>query len=506
MSGGKKEAPEIEVVDVILVGAGIMSATVGVLLKELQPDLTMEIFELHPAPGEESSNAWNNAGTGHAANMEMNYTPENEDGSIDISKALEVNTEFDLSRQLWAYLVRKGAIRDPKSFIHPVPHMAIAHGEEQVEFLKKRHAAMIAHHCFKGMEFSDDPKQIEEWIPLVMEGRDPEEKIAVTHMITGSDVDYGSLTVQLIDYLSGLGGCTLHCNTSVTDVERKKDAKHWTVTVRDPDTHKHRKIEAKFVFLGAGGGALPLLQKSDIPEAKGYAGFPVSGIWLRCDDEKLAARHNAKVYGKADAGSPPMSVPHLDKRVIDGKEALLFGPYAGTSPKFLKHGSHWALFKSIKFDNIGPMMSAGVDNLGLVKYLAGQVVQSEAHRFDALRKYYPQVDPKDWILQVAGQRVQIIEHGGEGEHKGVLKFGTELVKSEDGSIIGLLGASPGASTAAWVAVELVKKCFPQRVTGDWGKRLPEIIPSFGRSLKTDAELCMRLRAETASVLGLKNFD
>jgi malate dehydrogenase (quinone) len=355
------------------------------------------------------------------------------------------------------------------------------------------------------MEFSDDRKEVEEWIPLVMEGRADDDAVAVTRMITGSDVDYGSLTRQLIEYVSELGGCTVHYSTPVTDIHRT-NCGTWRLTVLDDAKHKHRDVETDFVFLGAGGGALPLLQKSGIPEGKGYGGFPVSGIWLRCDNEELADRHDAKVYGKAASGSPPMSVPHLDKRVIDGKRALLFGPYAGTSPKFLKHGSHLALFKSVKWDNIVPMMAAGADNVSLVKYLAGQVVQSEGHRFDVLRGYFPEADPNDWILQVAGQRVQIIEHGQAGEKRGLLKFGTELVKSDDGSLVTLLGASPGASTAVWVILEVIKHCFPARVQGAWGRRLAELVPSFGKSLIDDTDLCQRVRAETSETLQLKNID
>jgi malate dehydrogenase (quinone) len=490
-------------VDVVLVGAGIMSATLAVLLEQLQPDLRIVVLEQQDEPAQESSNAWNNAGTGHAAYMELNYTPELEDGSIDISKALEVNTQFELSLQFWAHLVRIGAIADPKSFIHPVPHIAFAH-DDQIAFLAKRHATMAAHHCFRGMEFSDDRAQIQEWIPLVMEGRDPDQEVAVTRMVTGSDVDFGALTLALFEHARAVGGCTVRCSTEVTDVRR--DGKAWVLSVRDPLFDERREVRAKFVFIGAGGGTLPLLQKAEIPEVEGHAGFPVSGIWLRCDNEQLAARHDAKVYGKAEHGAPPMSVPHLDRRIIGGTSALLFGPYAGTSPKFLKHGSAWALFESIQLDNIGPMITCGVDNLALVKYLAGQVVQSDEDRFDALRKYYPNADPEDWQEQVAGQRVQIIEWASKDDHHGVLKFGTELIQSPDASLIGLLGASPGASTAVWIALEVLQRCFPEQVRGAWATRLVAAIPSFGRSLLDDADHCRRVRADSAAVLGLANIE
>ena len=315
-----------------------MSATLAVLFKELDPSLNIEIYEVLGSAAQESSNAWNNAGTGHAALCELNYTPEESDGSIDIAKALLVNTEFDLSRQFWAYVVKKGAIKDPRSFIHPVPHMSFVRGPENIAFLKKRFEALSAHPCYHGMEYTDDKRQIEEWIPLVMEGRDPGEGVAVTRMVTGTDVDYGALTKALLDSLRDQEGFAIHVDKRVQDLRR--DGELWRVRVRDEHSGEHWDVQATFVFIGAGGGSLHLLQKSGIPEGRGYAGFPVSGIWLRCDNPEVASRHDAKVYGKAAVGSPPMSVPHLDTRHIEGQVSLLFGPYAGFATKFLKHGSY----------------------------------------------------------------------------------------------------------------------------------------------------------------------
>jgi malate dehydrogenase (quinone) len=489
--------------DVILIGAGIMSATLGVLLKELQPSLDIAVLEVLGGPALESSEAWNNAGTGHAANCELNYTPQRSDGSVDISRALQVNVEFDLSRQLWTYLVRKGSIREPRSFIHPVPHMSFVHGDANVAFLKRRYAAMSAHHCYHGMEYSEKPEQIAAWTPLVMDGRDSTEPVAATRIITGADVDYGALTNHLIDHLKALSGFSAHYFHRVTGIETR-DGGGWKVTTKDTRSGDVQSRTARFVFIGAGGGALPLLQKSGIPEGRGYGGFPVSGIWLRCDDPDVNKRHHAKVYGKAAEGSPPMSVPHLDTRVIGGQHSLLFGPYAGFSTKFLKHGSLLDLPESIRPSNIEPLLAVARDNFDLTEYLVGQVFQSESHRLAALDEYYPKADPKDWRLQVAGQRVQIIKP--DVKKGGFLEFGTELVAAPDRSLVALLGASPGASTAAFIAIGVLEKCFKDKLTGTgWLPKLKEIIPSYGLSLIEDEKLCRQVRAETAAVLQLENI-
>src|SRR5690625_1421647 len=495
----------VEKTDYILIGAGIMSATLGTLLKELDPSATLAVLETLEDCALESSNGWNNAGTGHAANCELNYTPQRSDGTVDISRALEVNVEFDLSRQFWAYLVDKGIIDDPADFIRSCPHMSFVWGDDNVKFLRARYEAMSAQHCYHGMQFSTDASEIGDWAPLIIEGRDTNTPIAATRMMTGTDVDYGTLTRLLFKHLKTSTGVQVHYLHTVVDLQRDPQTNHWVVTTHCSLTHEKRRFEAPFVFIGAGGGALELLEKADIPEGHGYGGFPVGGVWLRCDDEVVSQQHNAKVYGMAPTGSPPMSVPHLDTRIVEGKRSVLFGPYAGFSTRFLKHGSLTDLFRSVRADNVVPMLDVAKDNWDLTEYLISQVLQSGGHQFEMLEQFYPLAKRPQWQHVVAGQRVQIIKPTHE-HHGGRLEFGTELISAQDQSLAALLGASPGASTAVFIAVELLQRCFADRLTPDgWLEKLRAVLPTYGVDLKTDADACRSIRAQTAQVLKLDNI-
>ena len=486
--------------DVVLIGAGVMSATLGMLLKQLEPNLTIKIIERLNSAAAESSDAWNNAGTGHSAFCELNYTPEREDGSIDITKAIKIAESFEVSKQFWSYLVENNIIQPAEAFIHPIPHMSFVWGERNVDFLRKRYEALQKCHLFKGMEFSDDRQQISQWIPLVMEGRENTEPVAATKMDLGTDVNFGTLTRCMFDCLKKRQGVDLHFGQEVRDIE--KNDGQWHVKIKDEKTDEKTTVRARFVFIGAGGGSLPLLLKSGIPEANGYGGFPVSGQWLRCTNENVIQQHNAKVYGLAAVGSPPMSVPHLDTRWIKGKRELLFGPYAGFTTRFLKHGSVMDLFKSIKFNNLRPMVAAGIHNIPLTKYLIEQVRLSAEDRLDALKEYYPEAQMADWELAIAGYRVQVIKK--DEEEGGVLEFGTEVVSSADGSIAALLGASPGASTAVSIMLDLLKRCFSKQMQQEkWRDKISEMIPSFGESLADDPTLVYELREHTSKVLGLQ---
>lgn len=483
--------------DVILIGAGIMSATLGTMLKELAPDWNITVFEKLSNAGEESSNEWNNAGTGHAALCELNYTSEKPDGTIDISKAINVNEQFQVSMQFWSYLVKNKLIQNPQDFIMPLPHMSMVRGEKNVEYLRKRYETMSNNPLFKGMEFSDNPEKLKEWIPLIMEDRPANEAIAATKIDTGTDVNFGALTRILFDHLKAKD-VDINYNHSVESIKRTKDGL-WELKVHDKDGCKMEYHTAKFVFLGAGGGSLELLQKSGIPEGKHIGGFPISGLFMVCKNQEVVEQHHAKVYGKAAVGAPPMSVPHLDTRFIDNKKSLLFGPFAGFSPKFLKTGSNMDLFASVKPHNITTLLAAGVKEMSLTKYLIQQLLLSKDQRMEELREFIPTAKSEDWDIVVAGQRVQVIKDTEAGG-KGTLQFGTEVVSAADGSIAALLGASPGASTAVHVMLQVIQKCFPQQAK-EWEPKLKEMIPSYGISLLQNPELLEEVHTSTAETLG-----
>ena len=478
--------------DVVLVGAGVMSATLGTLIKELEPEWNIVIVEKLGAAGMESTDPWNNAGTGHSALCELNYSVEKSDGTMDVSKAIKINEQFQVSRQFWSYLVNSGQIDNPQDFIMPIPHMSFIEGKKNVDFLRKRYAILSENPLFEGMEYTEDAAKLKEWVPLMMEGRTGNDPIAATRIENGTDVNFGALTAKLIDNLSKKG-VTVHYNTTVKDVSRNSDGQ-WDVKIRSG--HHTETVTARFVFLGAGGGSLPLLQKSGISEGKGIGGFPISGLFMVCKNPEVVKEHHAKVYSKAKVGAPPMSVPHLDTRYIDGEESLLFGPFAGFSPKFLKTGSFLDLPLSVKPHNLATMLLCGLKELGLVKYLVGQLMLNDEARLKDLQNFVPNAKLEDWDLIVAGQRVQVIKP------KGILQFGTEVVCAADGSIAALLGASPGASVAVDVMLKLLERCFPQEFP-QWDGRIKEMIPTYGISLEKNPDLLKQVQTSTAATLKLQ---
>ncbi|HET6671885.1 MAG TPA: malate:quinone oxidoreductase [Agromyces sp.] len=486
-----------ETVDVVLIGGGIMSATLGSLISQLQPDWSIRVYERLGEVAQESSNAWNNAGTGHAALCELNYMPEAADGTVDASKAVSINEQFQVSRQYWSYLVSIGALPEPHNFINSTPHMTFVKGAANVEYLKKRVEALKNEPLFPDMEYSEDLERIAEWTPMLVKKRNPNQKVAATRIEAGTDVDFGALTKYLFADMERRGA-SIRTNHQVTWLKRKKDGT-WRLRVRRTVGQTPSSVRARFVFVGAGGGALALLQHSGIPEIRGFGGFPISGQFLRTTNPKIVAQHQAKVYGKAAVGAPPMSVPHLDTRVVNGETALLFGPFAGFTPKFLKTSTWFDLPFSIRAHNIGPMLQVAFKNFDLMKYLIGELLASRAKKLAALREFMPTAKDRDWELITAGQRVQVMKR--DPQKGGVLQFGTEVITGADGTIAGLLGASPGASTAAPIMLDVLARCFPARFP-EWEPKLSQMIPSFGRTLSSDPDAASASLTETAKMLEL----
>jgi len=486
--------------DVVLIGGGIMSATLATLLHEMEPQLNIAIFERLGRFAKESSAAWNNAGTGHSAFCELNYTSEKPDGSIDIKKAEKIAEQFEVSKQFWSYLISKKYITQPKDFINSCPHMSLVFGEKDADYLKRRHEALKNSALFQGMEFSSDHGKLKEWIPLIMSRRKENEVMAATKMDLGTDVNFGTLTRKMGRFLAEDSNVEVFVYHEAKDIESTEDGK-WNIIIKDRINNHKQEVKAGFLFIGAGGYSLPLLDSSDISESEGYGGFPVSGQWLVSHNQELVEKHHAKVYTQATVDAPPMSVPHLDLRIIDGKKALLFGPFAGFSTKFLKEGSYLDLPESVNFKNIRSLFGAWWHNIPLTKYLVQQVAMTKSQRMQHLREFIKDAKDEDWELKIAGQRVQIIKK--DEKQGGKLEFGTEVVVNKSGNLASLLGASPGASTAVSAMLEVLEKCFPEKLHNEWKDKLLEIIPTYGQQLSDNTGLTEKTRSYTKEKLELE---
>lgn len=475
-----KSTHHIEDPDVVLIGTGIMSSTLGAMLKELDPTLKIQLYEMTEGFGEEASSGWHNAGTGHAGLCELSYTPDyGPDGEVAVGKAIEIFNQFEQSKQFWAYAVRTGMLSNTADFINPVPHLSFVYGQEQVDFLRSRFKQMKAHHFYEAMTYTEDRDEIEALAPLLVEGRD-DTPIAVTKMELGTDVNFGALSGKFVEWLGKQAGAGYATSHRVLDITKSNG--RWTLKIKDLVSGRVFTNTAKFVFIGAGGGSLPLLQKSGIAEAKGFGGFPIGGQWLVCDKPEIVEKHMAKVYGMSPGAAPTMAVPHLDTRIINGKKALLFGPYAAWTTKFLHvKGSITDLPASIRTDNIASLVKVGLHNIPLVRYLIQQGTQSMKTRMGELLKFYPAANPEDWELIDAGIRVQAIKK--EDGDAGIVHFGTEVITSQDRSISALLGASPGASVSTNIIVEVVKRCFAEKLaTPEGHERMKAMVPSYDEDL------------------------
>lgn len=487
----------IENPDVILIGSGVMSANLGALLKRLEPKLKIQLYEVTAELAQESSHGWNNAGTGHAGICELSYTPKREaDGTVNVQKVIEIYEQFSHSKQFWSYAVAEGMINQPREFINPVQHISFVHGADQVDFLRARHAGMVAHHFFADMIYSTDAATIGGWAPLLVEGRDPAVPIAATQMAAGTDVNFGVVSRKLLNWLHAQPGCGLATNHRVVDL--KKTATGWTVSSRDLTTGELRQNHAKFVFVGAGGGSLHLLQQAGIPESKGIGGFPIGGQWLVCDNPAIVERHAAKVYGQALDAAPTMAVPHLDQRVLDGKKTLLFGPFAAWTTKFLHRQGSWLdLPASVKPHNFLTLLKIAATNLPLVRYLVQQGTQSMADRLAVLHIFYPNAQAKDWQLIDAGIRVQAIKKT-DGE-AGIVHYGTEVITNADRTISALLGASPGASVCVNIVLDVIKLCLPELLATSEGQaRLAAMVPTYALDAKLAANAAHFAAVERAT--------
>ncbi len=489
-------------VDLLAIGAGIMAETLVALLKEISPTTTVEIYESLDSVALESSGTMKNAGTGHSALCELNYTPQNPDGTVDITKAVKIMEAFEVSKQFWAYLVQRGLLGRPGAFINAVPHLSWVKGEADVDFLRRRFNALKKNNLFSDLEYTESHEDLARWIPVITEGRDPAQPMAATRSFLGTDIDFGALTQLLHDHLVRARRVPIHLNHEVRGLRQNEDGT-WRVEIRDHITNTDKVVTAKKIFIGAGGGTLPLLQRSGVEEARGYGGFPVSGQFLVSSNQELANRHYGKVYGQAPVGAPPMSVPHLDTRVIDGKKALIFGPFAGMTTKFLTHSSNLDLLRSMRADNLSTMLTAGLQNIPLVGYLLTQASMSHEARMNALREFIPGADSDEWTLVPAGQRVQILKDDPEVEGEDILRFGTEVVSARDGSLAALLGASPGASTSVSTMIDVMKHIFPELMGSALTRRkFLDLIPSYGQRLSSNIPLTKVVRAWTSAVLGL----
>ena len=475
-----------------------MSATTAVLLKRVEPRLRISLIEATTDLATEASDGWNNAGTGHAGLCELSYTPHRApDGSVPIERAIKIFEQFEHSKQFWSSLVEHDIVGDPNDFIHSVPHLCFLAGGDGVEFLKARHTALQGHHFFRDMDWTSDPAEIQRWIPLVMEGR-ANGPVAATKGL-GTEVNFGLLARRMGKWLSQQEGCQIISGSQVTRLRRGTD--DWRVEIRNTATKEVDALRARFVFIGAGGGSVPLLQSTGLPEFRGLGGFPIGGQWLVCDEPSVVARHDAKVYGATPASAPSLGAGHLDLRRLDGRRQLMFGPFASWTTRFLKHsGRSSDLLRSLRTDNYLTLLRAGVRNRALVRYLIAQGLQSMEHRLNALRNFFPLARTEDWRLIDAGIRVQTIKRAD----RGAIYFGTEVVSSQDRTLSALLGASPGASVAVSIALEVIRTNFSHLLTDAAGRqRMKQLITTYDQDLKSPENAMLFAKTSQESAARLK---
>ena len=485
--------------DVVLIGGGIMSATLAALLEVVAPQWSITVFE--SAAGRRRRELARLEQRRHRprrpVRAELHARRARRPGGPGQGRH-DQRAVPGLPPVLVAP-GRAGLTGAPKEFINPVPHVSFVTGEDGRAYMRARHEALAAQPLFDGLEYSDDPAELAEWTPLMMAGRDPRQLVAATRSAAGTDVNFGALTRMLLEDAADRG-VAVHCQPARHEPRPARPTAAGRSPCRDTVTGERRTVRRpvrlrrrrrRRAAAAAEGGHPGDRRASAASRSAASSCAPAPPSW---------SQHQAKVYGQAAVGAPPMSVPHLDPRVIDGDHSLMFGPYAGFSPKFLKAGSMFDLPRSVKPNNLGSMLGVARTELALTRYLVNELLQSGADRHQTLRAFVP--DGRRARLGDDHRRPARPGHqagpGDRPRRAPVRHRGRRRRRRHDRRPARRL---PGASTAVSAMLDLLERCFPDRMPA-WRPALQEAIPSYGRSLADDPALLAEVRASTMQTLEL----